>query len=166
MIVDVWSGHSEPVVVHPSMAALAVANSGERGALHSFEKAYKSFSENRIHTVSWWIFLENKRIFAGVRDFWEWNAPQWRKHPTVSIWTHSNEVSGLSVHIKQSVFPRPTKKPYSKAFCLKYQGTLNKNWFPRSLNECQGPWLSTWITFQKLSHFVWKSNEHTSAVVA
>ena len=35
------------MVVHPSMAALAVANSGERGALHSFEKAYESFSEEQ-----------------------------------------------------------------------------------------------------------------------
>ena len=53
------------------MAALAVANSGERGALHSLEKAYESFSEQKDSYGFLWIFLENKRIFDGVRDFRE-----------------------------------------------------------------------------------------------
>ena len=36
-----------PVIVHPSMTAPVVANSGERGALDSLEKAYESLSEQK-----------------------------------------------------------------------------------------------------------------------
>ena len=47
------------------------------GHFTHWEKRTRFFQNKRIYTDLWWIFLENKRIFAkGVRDFWKWNAPR------------------------------------------------------------------------------------------
>ena len=89
------------------MASLAVANSGERGALHLLERACKSFSEQKGFIRIFDGFFLKTKGFLPVYELFGSEMPlsgeQWRRHPTVSIWTHSNQVSGLSMHTVYSI---------------------------------------------------------------